>query len=64
MLNISLHFKKFTNFTGSRILMIKNAKFSGYWFYMNKNILGDFQIYISVPLMSFRRKHFSQKASS
>ena len=25
-------------------------KFSGYWFYMNTNILGDFQICISVPL--------------
>ena len=30
--------------------MIKNAKFSGLYFYMNKNILGDFQICISVPL--------------
>ena len=43
----------------SRILMIK--KFSGYYFHINLNILGDFQIYISVPLnilclnnMSFR----------
>ena len=30
--------------------MIKNAKFSGYYFYMNTNIYGDFQICISVPL--------------
>ena len=34
----------------SRILRIKNAKFSGYCFYMNRNIYGDFQICISVPL--------------
>ena len=30
--------------------MIKNAKFSGYYFDMNLNIWGDFQICISVPL--------------
>ena len=30
--------------------MIKNAKPSGYYFYMNLNIWGDFQICISVPL--------------
>ena len=30
--------------------MIKNAKFSGYYFDMNLIILGDFQICISVPL--------------
>ena len=35
----------------SRILMIKNAKFSEYYFYMNLNILGDFQFCISVPLI-------------
>ena len=34
----------------SRILRIINAKFSGYCFYMNKNMWGDFQIWISVPL--------------
>ena len=33
-----------------RILTIKNAKFSGYYFYMNLNIWGDFQIWISVLL--------------
>ena len=34
----------------SRILAIKNAKFSGYYFHMNLNIQGGFQICISVPL--------------
>ena len=34
----------------SRNLTIKNAKLSGYNFYMNLNIWGDFQIFISVPL--------------
>ena len=33
-----------------RILRIQNTKFSGYHFYMNTNIKGDFQICISVPL--------------
>ena len=33
--------------------MIKNAKLSGYCFYMNTNIQGDFQICISVPLTLF-----------
>ena len=32
--------------------MIKNAKFSGYYFDMNLIIWGDFQICISVPLKS------------
>ena len=36
----------------SRIYRIKNAKFSGYYFYMNTNIEGDFWICISVPLKS------------
>ena len=52
MLKISLRFKKYTNFTGfknsSSILRIKNEKFSGYCFYMNANIQGDFQICISI----------------
>ena len=30
--------------------MMKNAKFSGYYFYVNLNIEGDFQICISVLL--------------
>ena len=34
----------------SRIFTTNNAKFSGYYFYMNFNIQGDFQICISVPL--------------
>ena len=34
MLKISLTFKKFTNFTGERTLRIKNAKLSGYCFYI------------------------------
>ena len=33
----------------SRILRIKNEKLSEYYFYMNKNIQGDFQICISIP---------------
>ena len=37
----------------SRILRIKNAKFSVYCYYINTNILGDFQICISVPLSYF-----------
>ena len=51
MLKISLLFKKNTNFTvnNSRILTIKNAKFSGYFVYMNLNTWKDFQICISVP---------------
>ena len=39
--------------SNSRILMIKNAKLSGYYFYMNFNIWGDFQIWISVPLSTY-----------
>ena len=34
----------------SRILTIKNAKLSGYYFYMNLNVWADCQICISVPL--------------
>ena len=34
----------------SRILTIKNAKFSGYYLYMNLNIWRNFQICINVPL--------------
>ena len=35
-------------------------KFSGYCFYMNTNLHGDFQICISVPLMSKSRCHFKK----
>ena len=33
--------------------MIKKAKFSGYCFYMNTNLQGDFRICISVPVKEF-----------
>ena len=36
----------------SRIHRVKNTKFSGYCFYMNKKIYWDFQICVSVPLIS------------
>ena len=36
--------------------MIKNAKFSGYYFDMNLNIWGDFQICISEPLNGHNSK--------
>ena len=35
----------------SRILRIKNVKFSGYSFHMNRNIQGHFQVYI-LPLIA------------
>ena len=44
----------------SRILRIKNAKFSGCCFYINTNLLGDFQICISVPLICQRKVHKSE----
>ena len=52
MLKISLLFKKIKTLrvNNSRILQIKNAKFSGYYFYINLNTYGDFQFCISVPL--------------
>ena len=40
----------------SKTLGIKNTKFSGYYFYMNTNIYGDFQICVSVPLRKKRIK--------
>ena len=39
----------------SRIPRIKDAKFFGYYFYMNTSIEGDFQIYISVPLITAQK---------
>ena len=54
MLTISLYFLRnlqTSRANNLRILRIKNAKFSGYYFYKNTTIQGDFQIYISVPLM-------------
>ena len=41
---------KTSRVNNSRVLRIKNAKFSGYCFYMNTNIERDFQFRISVPL--------------
>ena len=35
----------------SIIPRIKNAKFSGYCFYLNTNLYGDLQICINVPLI-------------
>ena len=37
-----------------KTLWNKNAKFSGYFFYINTNIWGDFQICISVPLVTLK----------
>ena len=39
------------------IFRIKNVKFSGYHFYMNKNIERGFQICISVPLTTQLQIH-------
>ena len=41
---------QFLRVNNSRILTIKKAKFSRYYFHINLNILRDFQICISVPL--------------
>ena len=38
----------------SKILRNKYAKFSVYYFDINTNIYGDFQIYTSVPLTQMR----------
>ena len=50
--------KHFANFMvyNLRIPRIKNAKFLGYFFYMNTNIYGDFQICIGVPLIIIKMK--------
>ena len=53
MLKISLLFKKKIQnlwVNNSIILKIRNVKLSGYYFYMNLDIWGDFHICISVPL--------------
>ena len=44
----------------SRILTIKNAKFSEYYFYMNLNILGDFQFCISVKYKKNTNKKYDK----
>ena len=46
----------------SRILTIKNAKLSGYYFYINLNKWGDFQIFISIPLK--QEKHVKPASST
>ena len=52
MLKISLFLRNLQTSpeNNSRILLIKNAKFSRFCFYMNTKIQRDFQICISVPL--------------
>ena len=52
MLKSSLLFKKTQTLqvNNSRIPRTKTAKFSEYYFYLNKNIYGDFKICISVSL--------------
>ena len=45
----------------STILTIKNANLSGYYFYMNMNMWGDFQICISVPLMVILKFVYTNK---
>ena len=42
-----------------RILRIKNEELSKYYFYVNWNILGDFQICISVPLKYHQKKKWT-----
>ena len=56
MLKISLFLRNLqtSRANNSRILTIINAKFSGYYFFMDTNIKGDFQICISVPLRGQR----------
>ena len=41
----------------SRIVWIKNTKFSGYYFYINTDIYRDFQICISVPVITVKVKY-------
>ena len=56
MSRINLYFFKnlrTSRVNNSRTLRLKNAKFSGYCFYMNTNIQGDSPIGISVPLRIF-----------
>ena len=44
--------------------MIKNAKFSGYYFYMNTSLQGDFQICLSVPLKVALLQTFADRGQS
>ena len=47
----------------SRIPRIKNAEFSGYYFSVNTNIYGDFQICISVTSSLFYSYYFGRCSS-
>ena len=55
-------FKKNANFYNSRILTVKNVKFLGYYyFYMNLNKQGDFQICISTPLRFMCKSKYNKQ---
>ena len=43
------------------IVGLRNVKFSGYCIHMNKNILGDFQICISVSLTDTHISSFNSE---
>ena len=47
---LKTNFPQTLRVNNSRILRIKNVKFSGYYFHKNTSILGEFQICISVLL--------------
>ena len=46
--------RKLYGLYNSKILGVKNAKFSWQYFYMNENIQGHFRICISVPLTHWK----------
>ena len=54
---------KTSRVNNSRILRIKNAKFSGYYFYMNANISWDFQICICVPVIFQKLINYTKSSS-
>ena len=53
MLKTSLLFKKLTTLRANNwiILKIKKPEFSEYYFHMNINMYGDYQVCTSVPLI-------------
>ena len=53
--------RKTSRVNNSRLRWIKNAKLSGYCFYMNRNIQWNFQICISVPLRTLIKKDWRFK---
>ena len=63
ILKISLLFKKNSNFTGKylQVTRINDAKFLGYFFYMNLNIQWNFQICTSVPSSQTLRAKFVER---